>query len=115
MHKLMILIEDTVNQEEFEGGWPSFLKLVESLPGLRREATTNVENLVFGRFTYQIIHELFFDKMDDTRAAMSTEAGREAGKILQQITQGKLTILFADHKEDIPENILKYREQPLDE
>jgi uncharacterized protein (TIGR02118 family) len=115
MHKLMILIEPLPDQDKFESSWPAFLKLVESLPGLRREATSNVEHLLFGSFPYTLVHELFFDTMEATQAALASDSGRQAGKILQEITQGKVALCFADHKEDNPENIIKYREQSQDD
>ena len=38
MHKLVILIEEMANQEQFDQMWPEFLHLSESMPGLIKEA-----------------------------------------------------------------------------
>ena len=115
MHKLVILIEHPPNQDTFEGGWPEFLRLAESMPGLRREASSNVEQILYGNCPYMLIHELYFDSIEFTQAAMASPQGRQAGKHLQAITQGRVTLFFADHKEDDQENLMKYRKPDLDE
>lgn len=115
MHKLVILIETLSDPSSFEAVWPEFLHLVESMPGLKREATSHVDHILFGTFPYTLIHELYFDSMEATQAAMSSEEGRAAGKLLQSMTEGRVTLFFADHKEDVAENIARYRKQKPDE
>jgi hypothetical protein len=41
--------------------------------------------------------------------AMASPQGRAAGKLLQAMTRGQLTLYLADHKEDDLENILKFK------
>ncbi len=48
MHKLVIWIEPLPDWERFEAEWPAFLRLAEALPGLRREATSRVEQFLYG-------------------------------------------------------------------
>jgi len=109
MHKLVILIEPLDDWQAFEDGWPDFLHHAERMPRLRREATSRVDSLIYGQRGVAMIHELYFDSLEDAKRAMTSDDGREAGRILQQITQGKMTLFFADHKEDQIENLLKYQ------
>jgi uncharacterized protein (TIGR02118 family) len=115
MHKLVILIETSGNQAEFEQSWPVFLAAAERMPGLRREATSHIEHVLFGDIPYNFAHELFFDSMKDTQAAMASPEGRAAGKLLQSMTDGRLAMFFADHREDSLENINKTRKPRQDE
>jgi len=79
------------------------------MPGLRREATSRVDAMVYGQVPVALMHELFFDNQASAQQAMTSLHGRQAGKVLQQITQGKMTLFFADHKEDEMENIRRYQ------
>jgi uncharacterized protein (TIGR02118 family) len=109
MHKLVIWIEPLPDWERFEADWPGFLRLVEALPGLRREATSRVDAVLYGQIPVAFMHELFFDSQADAQTAMTSLQWRQAGQVLQQITQGKMTLFFADHKEDELANIQRYQ------
>jgi uncharacterized protein (TIGR02118 family) len=109
MYKLVILIEPLEDSSAFESGWPDFLHHSERMPGLRREATSRVDALIYGQIPVSFMHELFFDNQVAAQQAMSSLHGRQAGKVLQQITQGKMTLFFADHKEDELTNIQRYQ------
>jgi uncharacterized protein (TIGR02118 family) len=108
MHKLVILIQPLEDQSAFDETWPEFLHLAESMPDLRREATCRVERHLFGSTPFEMIHELYFDSLDAAQQAMATPQGRSAGKLLQQLTGGRMILFFADHKEDHLENILQH-------
>jgi len=114
MYKLVILIEPLEDVSAFESSWPDFLHHSERMPGLRREATSRVDAVIFGQIPVAFMHELFFDNQAAAQQALSSLHGRQAGKVLQQITQGKMTLFFADHKEDELENIRRYQ-SPADE
>jgi uncharacterized protein (TIGR02118 family) len=105
MHKLAILIDAPADWTAFEDGWPDFLHQAERMPGLRREATSRVESILYGQSAVTMVHELYFDSPEDARQALASSPGREAGKILQRITDGRMVLFFADHKEDELENI----------
>ena len=47
MHKLVILIESTADPA-FDQNWPQFLHHAERIPGLKREATSRVTQVLFG-------------------------------------------------------------------
>lgn len=109
MHKLVILIEPSTEWQNSEDEkWPEFLRLVESMPGLQREASSRVEADLFGA-KYIKMHELFFESLEGAKIAMSTEEGQQAGSLLQSMTGGRLTLFFAEHKEDSAENLRRYR------
>jgi hypothetical protein len=109
MYKLVILIEPLEDVSAFESSWPDFLHHSERMPDLRREATSRVDAVIFGHIPVAFMHELFFDNQAAAQQALSSPYGRQAGKVLQQITQGKMTLFFADHKEDELENIHRYQ------
>lgn len=109
MHKLMILVESLENPQAFEEAWPQFLHLAEEMPGLRRETTSRVEGIIFGKFSYNFVHELYFDSFEDIQQAMASPGGRAAGKLLQSMTQGQLALVFADHREDDLDNLRRYK------
>ena len=108
MYKLVILIREFSGGQSIDEQWPVFLRQVEKMPKLRREAISRVDQFLFGDPPFSLMHELFFDSQQDAESAMASPEGKAAGKLLQQITAGRLTLFFADHKEDILENIRKY-------
>ena len=111
MYKLVILIEPQPDWQEFERVWPQFLKQAEKMPGLIRETTSPVDRLLHGHYHVGMIHELYFESLQAVQDAMASPEGVEAGKTLQTITTGKVTLLFADHLEDELENIQEHQLQ----
>ena len=114
MHKLLILIEPLDDWTAFENTWPEFLHLVETMPGLLKESASRVEKALFGT-PYARVHELYFDSLPVLQAAMASENGRAAGRLLQAMTGGRMTLLIADHHEDDLANIRKYQEEKVEE
>ena len=110
MHKLIILIGPIADTLEFSEGWPEFLHHAEEMPGLIREAAIRVQATLYGDQDISMIHELFFETQEALENALAAPQGRLAGYILQNITEGKVTLLTAEHKEDNIENLRKYRE-----
>jgi uncharacterized protein (TIGR02118 family) len=109
MYKLMILIPPEITGPAFDEAWPEFLHNAERMPGLVREASIRVITQLSGNCPVGLAHELFFESQQDLHAAMSSPEGESAGQILQQITQGKMTLLMAEHREDDIENLRQYR------
>jgi len=102
MHKLIILIPPPTDEAEFDERWPEFIQLSGTLPGLRRETTSRITIKMFGSSPLTLIHELYFDTADAVREALNSATGTEAGKTLQRITKGNVTLLLAEHQEDDP-------------
>ena len=113
MHKLIILIEST-SAPGFHNFWPRFLHAAESIPGLRRESTSRVSQVLYGDARFALIHELYFDSPEVLQHGLASPAGQEAGRLLQEMTGGNVKLLIADHSEDELENIRKYRVQGQD-
>ncbi len=112
MYKLVILVEPPENQRAFDEAWPDFLHHAEQMPGLCRETTSRVEQVLYGKSIVHLIHELHFESLEAVRQAMASPQGQAAGALLQRITRGHMTLLLAEHKEDEIENLLRYRTQP---
>jgi hypothetical protein len=109
MHKLVILIEPPDDWAAFDDTWPQFLHHAEGMPGLLREATSRVDAFIYGERTYALMHELFFDTLEQAREAMVSAEGRQAGQVLQTLSRGRMALFFADHKEDDLENIRRLK------
>lgn len=108
MHKLIILVETTTTPD-FHVFWPRFLHAAENMPGLRRESTSRVSQVLYGDVQYALIHELYFDSFTALQAGLASAPGTEAGRLLQEMTSGRVKLLIADHSEDSLENIRRYR------
>ena len=106
MHKLIILISVPPDDPRFEGGWPDFLHAAEQMPGLVRETSSRVSHVLYGAKDVHMVHELHFETRQALEAALQSEHGRSAGRILQRITGSRMALLFADHHEDLAENML---------
>jgi uncharacterized protein (TIGR02118 family) len=110
MHKLMIVIPPNIISPEFDTDWPEFLQQAESMPGLLRESTVRVTGSLYGTQEIDTIHELYFESLADLQNAMGSPEGLAAGQIIQQLTQGRMTLLIAEHHEDDIENLRRYRQ-----
>jgi uncharacterized protein (TIGR02118 family) len=110
MHKLIILVESTTTPN-FHVFWPRFLHAAENIPGLRRESTSRVSQVLYGELPCSMIHELYFDSFAALKSGLASESGKEAGRLLQEMTGGTVRLIIADHSEDDLENIRKYKAQ----
>ncbi len=115
MHKLVILIDQLDDEDQFDEMWPEFLHVSERMPGLMREATCRVENILYGAHQPALLHELFFESLEDIQKALSSDEGRSAGELLQRMTGGRMSLFIADHKEDEIENIRRFQQEKTDE
>jgi uncharacterized protein (TIGR02118 family) len=108
MYKLIILVEST-STPGFYNSWPLFLHAAENIPGLQRESTSRISQVLYGDVGYALVHELYFDSMPALKAGLASPSGKEAGRLLQEMTGGRVNLLIADHSEDDLENIRRYR------
>ena len=109
MYKLVILIEPEGVGQEFDAQWPEFLSLAEQMPGLKSEATSRIDRVLFGEQSFAMIHELYFESMGALRDAMASPLGKQTGQLLQTITKGNMTLLISDHNQDDLEHIRKFQ------
>ncbi len=114
MYKLIILIPYPENNSQFDKRWPEFLAEAERMPGLIRETTSRIDRVVFGDYPVHIMHELYFDSLKAAAEAMGSLEGEKTGAILQEITNGKVCLLLADHTQDELSNIRKHQQFPED-
>ncbi len=114
MHKLVIMVEELLDESQFDEMWPEFLHVSERMPGLIMEATCHVESTLYGDYRPTFVHELYFNSIEDIRNAMSSQEGRTAGELLQRMTGGRMSLIIADHKEDKIENIRRYQRSDND-
>ena len=63
---------------------------------------------MYGPAPVAMQHELYFDSLAAVQQAMASPAGREAGRLLQSLTGGHMSLFIADHKQDDLENILRH-------
>ena len=113
MHKLIILIKLT-STPDFQNSWPRFLHAAENMPGLQRESTSRISQVLYGDVQYILVHELYFDTLPALQAGLASPAGKEAGRILQEMTGGRVNLFIADHSQDDMENIHKHRKKGQD-
>lgn len=114
MYKLIILIGPVADSPQFAEGWPEFLHHAEEMPGLLREATIRIQASLFGDRDIRMIHELFFENAEDIQTALASSHGQAAGQILQKITNGNISLMTAEHKEDQIENLRQYKQGEKD-
>jgi uncharacterized protein (TIGR02118 family) len=113
MHKLVILIQSLEDENAFDERWPEFLRQAEAMPGLLREASCRVDAMLFGQPAYTRMHELYFDNLEAAGRGLASPQGQAAGRLLQALTGGRMTLFFAEHKEDQAENLLRLRQAQL--
>lgn len=109
MYKLIILVEPQDDSARFDNRWPLFLAEAERMPGLRWEVTSRVDRVLHGSYPVYLVHELFFDSLRAAADAMGSPEGERAGQVLQEISGGKVTLLFADHLQDDLAHIRRHR------
>lgn len=109
MHKLVILIAPQTDPQAFQSQWPLFVRQSEAMPGLRRVASSQVQNFLFGEQSCVQMHELFFDSGEAALDALSSPEGQQAGRLLQEITGGQVTLFLAEHREDDMKRLRKFR------
>ncbi len=114
MFKLVVLIEAQDDLVRFENDWPKFLALAEKMPGLIKESKSPIHSRLYGRLDVSMIFEMFFESFDALKAAMKSSEGVAAGKMLQTITDGNVTLLYSDHLEDNLKNIRAYEDDKKD-
>ena len=110
MVKLVILIEPFDDWQLFEESWPQFLHYAEEMPGLQREASSQINTMLYGESSFVQMHELFFESEAAAQQAMTSTSGKAAGQLLQKMTGGKMVLFFADYKEDDIENLRQYKQ-----
>jgi uncharacterized protein (TIGR02118 family) len=108
MVKLVILIEKAGDPRKLDEHWPEFLRLAEQMPGLQRETTSRTLGSIYGMYDVALTHELYFESQEALQSAMTSPTGEAAGRMLQWLTDGRMTLFYASHHEDELANIRPY-------
>ena len=106
----MIVIPAHVEEPVLNASWPNFLHAAENMPGILREASVRVVTTLFGGQEISMVHELYFETLTDLQEAMQSPEGLAAGQIIQELTQGQMTLLVGEHREDDIENLRNYQQ-----
>jgi hypothetical protein len=100
MYQLILLIPTSVDIKSFDEGWPSFLEAIEQMPGLLRESVARVDQLIYGQEYFHRIYTFSFPDQKSLEKALVSDPGEIAGKIIHDLTEGRVTLLTAEFQED---------------
>ncbi len=111
MYQLLILLPLNVDIKTFDEGWPKFLELIESLGGLQVESISRIDRCIFGKNDFQRMYSFIFNEKSSLEKALTSPPGEEAGRLIHQISGGKVILLSAHYQEDSLDNIHKVNSQ----
>jgi hypothetical protein len=115
MYQLILLIPTSVDINAFDQVWPSFLEAAEQMPGLIRESVSRIDQVIFGQDYFQRIYTFSFPDKNSLEKALVSKNGEKAGRIIHDLTGGKVTLVTADYQEDSLQNIHSFSSQDSDE
>ncbi len=107
MYQLLILLPLDVDIETFDEGWPRFLDLAEKLEGLQKETISRIDRGIYGQNQIQRIYSFIFNDKHAFEKALTSPEGEQAGKLIHQISGGKVILLSSHFLEDSLDNILQ--------
>ena len=107
MYQLLILLPLDVDTNAFDEGWPKFLDLIEKLEGLQKETISRIDRAIYGNNQIQRIYSFIFSDKHAFEKALTSPEGEEAGKLIHQISGGKVILLSSYYLEDSLGNILQ--------
>lgn len=111
MYQLILLIPPSVDIKSFDEGWPSFLEAIEQMPGLIRESVSRVDQLLYGQEHFHRIYTFSFPDQKTLEKSLVSSPGEKAGKIIHDLTGGRVTLLTAEFQEDSLDHIHSFTSQ----
>ena len=105
MYKLILIFKevDEADLDFIEHRWShEFVPLAERMPSLQRVSISRVTKSITPEADIQLIHELFFDSLEDLDQAMKSDIGQQAGRLLMDFASQAVQVYFAEHAEDTP-------------
>jgi hypothetical protein len=111
MHQLILLIPTSINLDQFDQGWPRFLKAAEKMPGLIKESLTQINHHLYGDQSFHRIYCFSFPDQETLEKSLVSEPGEIAGKIIHDLTDGKIILLIGEYREDTIDNIKSYNKR----
>ena len=118
LYKLILVFTEAAGRDldYIEHRWShEFVPQAEKMPGLRRVSVSRIHKPITPGATIHLIHELYFDDVEALDAAMKSQVGQQAGRILMDFAGEAVQVYFAEHKEDRPHPITESRSEPQDE
>jgi len=100
MVKLQVLFRTGQRSEAYYESYNRFLMKIDELPGLRRKSVSSVYGAMGGEIPFDTIVEAYFDDQAALQAALTSEAGAEAGRLLIQFAGPNALALYADLLEE---------------
>lgn len=102
MHKLVLAFRPPADPPAFERRWSEeFVPLAERMPGLRRVAVARAYGGPSGPPEIHLLHEFYFDDEAALRGAMASPEGQRAGRALMEFAAGRVSLVFAEHLEEV--------------
>ena len=115
MYQLTLLLPTSLDMDAFDKVWPSFLEAAEQMPGLIRESVSRIDQIIFGQEYFQRIYTFSFPDKNTLEKALVSKNGEKAGRIIHDLTGGKVTLVTADYQEDSLQNIQSFLSPDSDE
>jgi uncharacterized protein (TIGR02118 family) len=112
MVKLIVFFQPPKDPDRFQRNWQIFLGMVEKLPGVQGEVITRFEKPLYGGIPFHMMHEVYFDSREALDEALTSMAGQAAGQFLQNVTNGRISILVAEHQFAKPEDFKRKKSLP---
>ncbi len=108
MYQLVLLIPTSVNLEKFDETWPSFLRVAEQMPGLIKESISRVDQIIYGSEFISRIYTFTFPDQETLEKALVSKPGGSAGRLIHDLTGGKVILLTAKYQEDLLNHIQSF-------
>ena len=100
MVKLIVLFRAGQRSPHYEERYNEFLMSLETLPGVRRKAVSNVYSAPGGMVHYRDVVELIFDDRNALEAALISPAGVASGNMLLDFAGPDAITMFAEVMEE---------------
>ncbi len=101
MVKLIVLFRHAdEHHRDYDEQYNEFLIKLDQLPQLRRKAVSTVYSGPGGFIPFHAVVEAYFDSQADLQAALASEVGVEAGRILLHFAGPDSITLFAEVLEE---------------
>lgn len=89
MQSLIIILPDSVNFEQLDQSWPSFLQAAENMPGSIKESVTVITETLSGTSSIARIYAFLFEDNPSLIQALSSPQGRKSREADSSTQRGK--------------------------
>jgi uncharacterized protein (TIGR02118 family) len=97
MIKLIIFFRKPNDDQAFEMRFSeTHVPLINKMPRVKRTSVCRALGAPRGEPIFHLIHEIFFDSLEDCNYALNSAEGREAGLDLMDFSKDIVTLMFAE-------------------